>query len=362
MTISFLIGNGFDLNLGLNTTFSSFLDCYTKENANDTEMIERFKKSILKDKKRWSDAEIAFGEYTEVFRREGKSADDYYECYDDFCEQLAKYLETQEKRIDFGSQSKETAEAFSKSISISNILSNQTEVQQNQLTSSFENFGEGFHFNFIDFNYTTTLDSCISHSRKYGGILGERVYSHTRYSNSISNLIHVHGYTSRSMVLGVNDIGQLADAELFSGFGEEYVDQLIKIKANGLNEENTDRKAAEVIKQSDLIYIYGMSLGDTDKLWWGRIMQRMIQQPNMHLIIHSHSAPKTALLPRKNRTWVNRTKNAFIEKAGKELTEDQRKTIFERIHIDGKNIFEPLKDLKVHPDIRNISEARPAVV
>ena len=92
MTISFLIGNGFDVNLGLNTTFSSFLDCYTKENANDTEMIERFKKSILKDKKRWSDAEIAFGEYTEIFKREGKSADDYYECYDDFCEHLANYL------------------------------------------------------------------------------------------------------------------------------------------------------------------------------------------------------------------------------------------------------------------------------
>ena len=98
MNITFLIGNGFDRNLGLNTTYSDFTKHYKNLETNN-ERIKQFRKDIDDDKELWFDAEIAMGKYTEKFG-EGEAAA-YSECHTDFCMELAKYLKNEEKRIDF---------------------------------------------------------------------------------------------------------------------------------------------------------------------------------------------------------------------------------------------------------------------
>ena len=73
MNILYLIGNGFDLNLGLKTSYKDFINYYKALK------MEYKKNSILKfisyieDKKiagdpNWSDIEIQMGLYTEEFR------------------------------------------------------------------------------------------------------------------------------------------------------------------------------------------------------------------------------------------------------------------------------------------------------
>ena len=67
MNITFLIGNGFDLNVGLATTYSAFLEEYAKPSDKDSDLLKYFKQKILKDAKMWSNAELAFGAATEQF-------------------------------------------------------------------------------------------------------------------------------------------------------------------------------------------------------------------------------------------------------------------------------------------------------
>lgn len=62
MNITFLIGNGFDLNIGLATTYSAFLEEYAKPSDKDNDLLKYFKQKILKDAKMWSNAEMAFGD------------------------------------------------------------------------------------------------------------------------------------------------------------------------------------------------------------------------------------------------------------------------------------------------------------
>ena len=45
MNITFLIGNGFDLGFGINTSYSSFLDYYLQIDTSDTD-IKIFKERI----------------------------------------------------------------------------------------------------------------------------------------------------------------------------------------------------------------------------------------------------------------------------------------------------------------------------
>ena len=63
MRVTFLIGNGFDINLGLNTRYKDFIDVYKKPNENDDVVIKTFKNHLVENKENWSDAELAFGKF-----------------------------------------------------------------------------------------------------------------------------------------------------------------------------------------------------------------------------------------------------------------------------------------------------------
>ena len=58
MNITFLIGNGFDLNLKLNTRYSDFYKYYIENAPKDL-----LSKSIKEDYKMWSDLEVGLGEF-----------------------------------------------------------------------------------------------------------------------------------------------------------------------------------------------------------------------------------------------------------------------------------------------------------
>ena len=66
MNITFFIGNGFDLNLGLKTSFIDFIKIYKNESS-DNEIIKNFKQKICENQELWSNAEVAFGKYTADF-------------------------------------------------------------------------------------------------------------------------------------------------------------------------------------------------------------------------------------------------------------------------------------------------------
>src|SRR4030042_7161128 len=96
MNILFLIGNGFDLNLGLKTSYGDFYKYYIKVKSQSS-AINQLKNEISGDLKHWSDLEIALGKYTENF----KSVSEFDEVFDDLGDRLADDLEQEEKRFDF---------------------------------------------------------------------------------------------------------------------------------------------------------------------------------------------------------------------------------------------------------------------
>lgn len=111
MNITFLIGNGFDRNLGLDTTYANFVNHY-KKSPPKTETLKKFHAYIKENEELWSSAEVAMGEYTKQFEK--GAAEAFSECHTDFCEQLALYLKGQMSRIDYDESSQDILKAFSK--------------------------------------------------------------------------------------------------------------------------------------------------------------------------------------------------------------------------------------------------------
>ena len=110
MNITFMIGNGFDRNLGLKTTYSDFIKWYKKTPAK-TDTLKDFREYINQNEELWSAAEEELGRYSAQFDAGAGAA--FYECHKDICEHLAEYLKGQQGRVEYPAISKEIEDTYS---------------------------------------------------------------------------------------------------------------------------------------------------------------------------------------------------------------------------------------------------------
>lgn len=347
MNITFLIGNGFDRNLGLNTTYSDFVSHY-KKSTPKTKTLEKFHEYIKENEELWSAAEIAMGEYTKEFEK--GSAEAFSECHTDFCEQLALYLKDQMSRMDYDDSKDSILKAFAKLNQLVQIFPTQ---EREILNTVYKNrIGEQITFNFICFNYTDTLDKCLELVKATPSTLGSHRHSNQVLNHSIGQICHVHGTVDKEMVFGVNDDSQISKLDIFDcEDGDLYKNMLIKIQANASFLENTDSKAAQLIQNSHIIYVYGMSIGDTDKLWWDRICEWLTKSGERHLIVQKYSMPVKSVIPVRYQLAERQGRREITKHSS--LENDKKANIETRIHITGENIFSDISNIAKDIDYKN---------
>ena len=87
MNIVHIIGNGFDLNLDLKTSYRHFYEYY-KNQESKNENIKLLKKEIDSDSENWSDLELALGKFTSKI----KTVDEFEVIRRDIILNLSNYL------------------------------------------------------------------------------------------------------------------------------------------------------------------------------------------------------------------------------------------------------------------------------
>ncbi len=334
MNVTFLIGNGFDLNLGLKTSYKDFLDYYIKNNEEDCDIIKCFKNDINKDITLWGDAELAFGQYT---ANEWLDADKYCECHEHFVTALAQYLKEQEDLFDASCIQGENLSNFKEAIN--SFHSYFRESEQNKLSIFLNKFRSGFNFNFIIFNYTKLFDRWITQQNT----IGTRTINGVGYKNITRNIHHVHGTTAGNLIFGVDNVNQIKNLKLFKGCTDLQLEQVIKIEANKMHENLSTEKALRMINESNLFYVYGMSIGESDKLWWKAITEKLSKDENSRVLIHCHDAPKRNISSRKYIIHKRNIIKRFLENATSDT--EVMTQLSERFHITAYNIFNKISNL-----------------
>ena len=355
MNITYLIGNGFDLNLGLHTRYIDFIDEYVSNTEDDSEDIIDFKSYMqqsIKDQKagikpeiNWSDAEKAFGQYTEKFKDKTRPAEIFASRHEDFCIKLSSYLVREETKIQMDQLISNDKGLKDLSDSLKNFLKGLRPDDANYAAKKLENIGNGYKIQFLTFNYTAILDKLVQ-TVSDKQLLGTRTFGRINYSNTIEMPIHVHGTTEHGMALGVNDESQVA-YDIFDDNEPEYREQLIKPLFNSAMGEGMDVIATDVLTSSDVIYIYGMSLGETDKRWWERVINYMNNKQTVILIIHNLDIPERGLIPTHYSRSVRDIRNAFLDYSSVALSSEQYQSIYQRIFPKSFNCFEMLKDIAI---------------
>ncbi|HFI0115045.1 TPA: AbiH family protein [Streptococcus suis] len=315
LNITYLLGNGYDLQLGLKTAYSDFYE-HLKNNKSKEFDDNSIFQEIANDKiGYWSDFELALGKHTNELNSEDKKVvDKFLEDADNLIRELATYLQTESKKLN-ANLNILTLPAFDSSLIVGNLKENEREIVIKLLNSS--SFSK-VNFNFVTFNYTNAIEKYVNKLRNtFDSFMGKKC--------TLNSPVHVHGSLGNYPIIGVNDESQLAP--------NSHIDlQEDLIKSHQIEETGSynKEKGLKALESSDLIIIFGVSFGETDKEWWQAIAK--ILQTNKTTIIIYHFVENLNLnSTRQLRNETRDAKNRLLRHS--DLTNDERKALDSKIYV-----------------------------
>lgn len=305
MNITFLIGNGFDLSLGMDTRPTSFLNDFVHKNLDDGDSpAARIARAIHEDGiETWADFEMKMGLHAERFDGDGAEANAYLEEIEALESGLQQWLSKKDLEVTDELLRENALSTFSAFASVSVLLNrNGVPLKSASATSN--------SLIFLCFNYTDaflrmhTIASSV-------GIIDEGGFPY----NS-GGVIRPHGSLDTLLVCGVDNANQISN-EPFR-LNEDIVASVVKEAQQRNDSFNFDRDAINAIKGSDIVCIYGMSLGHSDRRWWRCIADAVldVKCPVKYLVLLPYEINGQNLaIPTRRRKVKEEQKRRFIEAA-----------------------------------------------
>jgi hypothetical protein len=341
VNILFLIGNGFDLNLKLETSFRDILEEFRNDTSKDDLTISKFKNNIKNNINTWVDFEKELGKYTINFYDENKILDlsvilfkDKISCLvtqvEKFRETLRKKLKYEESRINYIDNKEIIKNSFIEAlIDFVYRLDDEPKNKLKELIIPINNKME-YTYNFITFNYTNILDECIELLKQEYGILLEHIVNQTTETHILGEILHVHGTLDKYMILGVDNKEQIDNVDI----RDDPVIQRLLIKpfTNKKIKENREEKGLELINKSEIIVTFGMSIGITDKTWWKHINDWLKRKSSRQLILFYHDDSEDSSDPNKQILKEQMVLEKYFSALGL-VEEDEKIKVKDQIHI-----------------------------
>lgn len=321
MKILYFIGNGFDINLGMNTRYSDFYNYYKLQEPR-SEIITKLKDEISNGIDNWSDLELALGKYTSKL----KDINEFDEVFEDIVDNLADYLTKLEESYDF--------EKINKNKFFENLCRPENYLT-NEDIEEFKIYKQNWHnaewnVKIVTFNYTTAIEKIISNST-----FPIPIGTNNGYNIFLKDIQHIHGFTDRLTVLGVNDVSQIDNVDFHTN--QEVLEALIKTKCNKVQRHNVDKVCENQVNEANLICIFGSSLGETDNYWWQLISEQLRRQ--IRLIIFSRGDVIKDRFSHKVVRDKRNIKKVFLDKTN--LTVEEKELYGENIYIGfNTNMFD----------------------
>lgn len=288
MNVLYLIGNGFDLRLGLPTHYADFLEYYKRQTpklgagrSQQEETIKMYKERLFSEmaerKKRgeeqWKDLEIALGEFTSAF------ADDS-EAFCDFYTDLNRSLEAYLAQYDSFEPTPVEVEKFREDLAYPYLYLKQNEQKKVRPYT----WGGEWKVDVISFNYTSSFERLCQVALP----VGER-YFPDRGGHLIvyQGVKYIHGKLGEGgLLLGVNHSEQVSNEQYRKN--DDVADLLLKPQANEGRGTLVDEKCLSLIAGADVICLFGLSLGPTDQMWWTAIKKRFLDNPEVILLYYHY--------------------------------------------------------------------------
>ena len=282
MKTTFLIGNGFDLNLGFRTKYSDFFNAYLSKNMeHPTPGIERFRKGLIGSPAYWSDLELALGRFSENFDDETE----YIEVLEHIQDELSLYFKNLDLKIIIDNDER---------IKAINYLANFDEYFTEKDRRDFLDFKHRNDMSsneicIISFNYTSSIETIYDWRGRFQHFKSSSLsVQNSNIPCKLYTIEHVHGTFENNMLLGVNDQTQITNTRFQNS--KQIIRSIVKPEMNINTESLRETRCVKMINTANVICIFGMSLGETDKFWWEKIGEHLLISDSKLVIFAIHEA------------------------------------------------------------------------
>ncbi|MGN0666786.1 MAG: AbiH family protein [Huintestinicola sp.] len=281
MNVTFLIGNGFDVNLGLKTKYTDFYPTYFNANKNlpDKSCIKIFCNQIEAEYNNWSDFEWAFGQYANGNHHE------IGQIIANFNDLFASYLRDQCQNCNYDVPT--AVSELKKFILTPYIFLERADRQfiENYVKNHER---EAFNYNLISFNYTDTLEKLLNSKFKSEFPTTVNI-GNSSYSRKINSVLYLHGSLKEGyIIIGIDSFQQFKNETMQSNnkLGRHCIKSIINAQ-NGYGDK--EEKFNSMIASSNLICAYGIAFGETDRSRWNAISSWLKNNTNNKLIIFKYN-------------------------------------------------------------------------
>lgn len=305
MKITYIVGNGFDIHLGLNSRYIDFYNWLEldenkqkfKTNSiakNISTYVDEKRKNEMKEispsnwesKIDWSDFEDALRLLVESYSRQADYEDDLEKLIYDLDElniAMSQYLseETEElyKHLNFNSDTVEK----SLNAPLNKIPSERLIKLNNVLRAEFQNHSPkaiSSDLSFINFNYTFLLRDFIKNTNEFNI---DKVYENLVSKKVVlnKNILYPNGKFNDTPILGIGSEYDLPDGLNISQ--EQKIILCKDVYANYRSDGRIDQIKTR-LEQADLIICYGLSLGISDAIFISQVLENLTKHSNQTAI------------------------------------------------------------------------------
>lgn len=326
INITFMIGNGFDRQQGLKTSYKSFYEWNSnKDNHPDYNENNMIYKSIVRDVEKWSDFESALGEFTKNELVKINNKEQFFIDLDEVIDDLINYLQFEE--LNFVQD--ETKLKTATTNTLASFYKELAPKERDRIESLLKEYDSSL-FNVICFNYTNIVERFV-----VSGVGSSYNLFEQRYASKILRPLYVHGTHDYHAVIGVDNASQLNE-------GFFTADDIAELTKFSIIEESRDTRlddAKRLIENSNIIVIFGMSLGETDASWWRLVGEWLATAEDRYLIIHSFERNYSTRLTRQVKRVRKKVEDRFLNYV--EVDEETKNRLREQIFIivNSQNTF-----------------------
>ena len=325
LSLTVMVGNGFDLSAGLKTSTTRFIDFFSKNHASDKGPIGRLADCIEKEGAlEWADYEKKLGEYVSNLEVEEEDAvEAALDCKEAIDVDLATFIASEDNRV-----TDDFIEANSESV-MASLAYWYSALQPLERQRILGHYSTAFALNvsIVTFNYTTLLPRLFNAVGANGHATPEDSLGVS--SIQLSRLVQAHGALGREPICGVNDVSQIGSGVLSKN--EDIASTFVKGEIQKLFGSVDDRMAEEYILGSNILIIFGLSLGETDIRWWETVVKLLKSGENRFVLMVSTEAASARRSPASFRRFSKELKEKLLNRGG--ANDDEKRSLSERIFI-----------------------------
>lgn len=228
----------------------------------------------------WSDLEMGLSDF--LSKLDIYKVDEFIESKNNLEEELIEYLLAQEKRIIFGDKKALALEFKNMMLNFCNEFNTK---EKETYKNFIKNNNATIKYTFITFNYTNILDLIVKYVKEELNPFNIHTGSNgLKFNDVVTEPLHIHGTLEEDMILGINSPEQIKNVDFQNN--EKILKCMVKSVMNSeLGEKRMD-SFRNLIMNSRYICIFGLSVGETDQIWWKEILSWLKKSTENRLVIY----------------------------------------------------------------------------